>query len=87
MEKQKKTDILLSNQKIKELIKFRINEEGLTLSELQDIAKDLGVIGITKSNLSRYLKYDEPVNGCISQKHLTWLCDYLNIKIIIDAKI
>jgi len=74
-QKQKKTvDIVLGSNPLKNMLKKRLFEElGLSYSKIVTNAKEDGIKGINKSNLSKYFGSDKSMSGSISQKSLLYL--------------
>ena len=73
MKKQKKVDLIVSSQNLKNAIKKRISELNLSYSDIIKDAEEKNVIGITKSSISIYFNSNYPASGCLSQKNVIWL--------------
>ena len=73
MKKLKKTDVIQASISIKNKLKERLKELNLSYRLIILDAKKHN-ISITKSSLSKYLNYDSPVEGCLTQTNIIWLC-------------
>jgi hypothetical protein len=87
MSKQKKIiDIVTASKPLKKMLKMRIKEElGLSYGKIIANAKEDGISGLNKSNLSLYFGNDKPMSGSISQKSLLYLCVRYGINVGIKA--
>jgi len=84
IERQTKIDILLSSNKIKDLLRQRFNE--LTLSNKDVVNESKKYIkGLSEPKLSLYFNKSQPVWGYPTQKHLLYLCTRYCISLRVTA--
>ena len=80
--KKKTIDIITGSNIIKKIVKKRIVDElGLSYSKIISNAKEDGINGLNKANLSKYFSKNIPVSGSISQRSLLYLCIRYGIQI------
>jgi transcriptional regulator with XRE-family HTH domain len=78
---QKRVDIVVGSKRIKEAIKIRRQQLDLTYEDIIRHAKEAGIKGLTKSNLSLYFNNDKPVLGFPTQRHIIFMCIRYGISI------
>jgi hypothetical protein len=80
--KKKTIDIITGSSHIKKTVKKRLFDDlQLSYGKIIANAKEDGIGGINKANLSKYFSSDSPVSGSISQKSLLYLCVRYGINI------
>ena len=84
--KEWKGDIVLRNKTIKKMVIKAMDDKEHSQTFLSTVSKEMGLKGMTKAALSRYLNNDEPVTGGLSQKHLLWVCEYYKIDVELIVK-
>ena len=71
---RKKIDIVTFSLPLKNKLRNRLFKElNLTYNNIVENAKEDGIEGINKPNLSRYFRSDKPASGLISQRSLLYL--------------
>ena len=78
-------DIVKNNNRIREALKTRFFEQGLTYQAVSNDALNFSVKGINRSSLSRYFSDNE--KGSLTHEQVVWLCVRYCIDIHINVKI
>lgn len=72
--RKKMLDIVVGSKPLKDMLRYRIlTELKLSYPQIVQNAKEDGIVGINKANLSKYFRHDKPISGAISQRSVLYL--------------
>lgn len=72
VEVEHKHDIVKDSSKLRDALKARWKEVGLTQAAISEDATDKGQVGITRQAINRYLK-NPYAKGALNQQQIVWL--------------
>ena len=81
MERQKKIDIVLYSDSLRNTLKKMFAKNNLRISDVVRDANEKGMTTITKEKLSRYLNSKVPIHGYPTQVDILWLASRYRVGI------